>query len=113
LTYASRFEDRKLIDSLENFLGSRCLVYEENGEYVRGVLDSEKLTNNHCLILKNNVHFIVSDEENKWEFGTPIVGMSIKAQFVFPAVVAYQDTTGTRFVPARVEGRIGGVASTC
>ncbi len=114
LTYDSRFEDRKLIDSLENFLGSRCLVYRENGEYIRGVLDSQKLSGaDHCLVLQNNVYFIVQDEKNKWEFGTPIIGTNIKAQFVFPTLIAYQDGTGTKLVPARVEGRISGVVSAC
>jgi len=107
LSYDSRFEDRKLIDSIENFLGSDCLDYKEGNEYVRGVLDSNSLNSgNICLRLPYNVNFIVTTQGKQWNFGTSIPDFQTKAKFVFPAVVAYSDTTGTKFLPAKVEGRI-------
>ena len=109
LTYESRFEDRKLIDSIENFLGLNCWNYKEGDEYVRGVLDSTSLdAGENCFnsLISSNVNFIVKVEGKEWNFGTSIPDSKTKAKFVFPAVVAYSDTSGTRFVPAKVEGRI-------
>ena len=107
LTYESRFENRQLIDAIENFLGSKCLVYQEDGEYVRGVLDESNLNSGrHCLILPQNVYFKVEGDGKVWQFGTRIPEANMKTKFVFPAVIAKRDGGEIKFIPARVEGRI-------
>ena len=107
VTYESRFENRQLIDSIENFLGSKCLVYEENGEYFRGVLDESNLdSGRHCLVLDVNVYFKVEGGGKVWSFGTQIPTTNVKTSFVFPAVIARKVGENIEFIPAKVEGRI-------
>ncbi len=107
VTYESRFENRQLIDSIENFIGSKCLVYEEDGEYFRGVLYEEKLdSGQHCLILSGNIYFKVEGGGKVWEFGTPIPDNIAKSSYTFPVVIARKVDGNTEFLPARVEGRI-------
>ena len=107
VTYESRFENRELIDSIENFLGSKCLVYEEEGEYLRGVLDESKLNaKTHCLVLSGNVYFKVEGGGKVWSFGTIIPMSNAKSSFTFPAVIAKKVGGRTEFIPAKVEGRI-------
>ncbi|MCX6821444.1 MAG: hypothetical protein NTW30_01565 [Candidatus Aenigmarchaeota archaeon] len=107
VTYESRFEDRQLIDSIENFIGSKCLVYEKDGEYLRGVLYEENLTaGQHCLILSENTYFKVEGDGKVWEFGNFIPDDVAKSSFTFPVVIARNVDGNTEFIPAKVEGRI-------
>lgn len=110
VTYESRFENRQLIDSIENFIGSKCLVYEEDGEYFRGVLydENEKKLNagQHCLVLSRNIYFKVEGGGKTWEFGDFIPDNNVKSSFTFPVVIASNVDGKTEFLPARLEGRI-------
>ena len=111
-TYESRFENRQLIDSMENFIGSKCLIYEEDGEYLRGVLSEQRLdeqrldARQHCLILSGNTYFKVEGGGKVWGFGTPIPDDIAKSSFSFPVVIARNAGGSTEFIPAKVEGRI-------
>jgi hypothetical protein len=43
MTWEERTDVRNLIDFGENVLSAPCLVYEQNGNMIKGILDKEKL----------------------------------------------------------------------
>ena len=71
VVYESFNQMRQTIDFAENVMNSKCLVYEENGNFFKGVFDKSKLDKgiNTCIkteLFKTTSVQIIDEKGNMW-----------------------------------------------
>jgi len=98
VTYEDRPELRQLIDYSENYLSSKCLIYEDHGTFFKGVFDKNKLDRDAagCIPFSKPVSISIKDERGgTWSVSKITGGQKL----TYPVVIKYQD----QFVPGVME----------
>jgi len=95
--YESFNKMRQAIDFAENIMSSKCLVYEENGNFFKGVFDKSKLDKkvDTCIKTEKGYSFGIVDEKGgRWGSES-----SSTDTIKYPVLVKYSK----EFVLARME----------
>lgn len=109
ITSKSIPEYRQLIDFSEAVLNANCLVYEENGNFLKGVFDKTKLDSNPDFCVEFTKLFFIQIEdknENVWffpplsDFGENIYNLPFMKRLSYNVVIRYPDGEN---VPAIME----------
>lgn len=98
ISYETKPELRQVIDYAENFISSKCIVYEDNGIFYKGILDKTKLDGGikSCIQTDKPVFVHITDQKNgNWGQSKPIS----KEKIVYPVIIKYPN----EFVIARME----------
>jgi len=70
ITIKSSFEDREAFDYINVVLGDRCLLFEKDGNFFRGVFDLEKLKNEKICVQQEGFSLKIDDlKGNTFLFG--------------------------------------------
>lgn len=98
ITYDAKTELRQAIDYAENFISSKCLAFEENGIFYKGILDKSKLDKglNSCIQTDKSFSVAIIDQKNK-QWGN--FKQSFKEKISYPVVIKYPN----EFVAGRME----------
>lgn len=90
VVYESFNDMRQTIDFAENVMNSKCLVYEENGNFFKGVFDKNKLDKglNTCIgteLFKTASVEIIDEKGNRWGSTNPLSKNTLE----YPVLVKY------------------------
>ena len=71
MTIKTSIEDREAFDFMNVIFGDKCILFENDGNFYRGIFDAEKLKNGELCVLQEKFSLKIEDQMgNSFSFGS-------------------------------------------